>query len=80
VVAVAFYSSFEKIVKSSAKFSSMRDYLATHFWWNNSQNYLWYPVDLTPQSNNDTMMSRLINNMSFLDIWLAQKNITDIKR
>jgi hypothetical protein len=80
VVAVAFYSSFENIVKSSAEFSSMRDYLATRFWWNNSQNYLWYPVELTPQSNNDTMASRLINNMSFPDIWLAQKNITDIKR
>jgi hypothetical protein len=58
----------------------MRDYLATLFWWNNSQNYLWYPVDLTPHSNNDTTGSRLINNMMFPHIWLAQNNITYIKR
>ena len=49
------------------------------FWWNNSRNYLWYLVELTPQSNNDTIGSRLINNMTFPHIWLAQ-NITNIKR
>jgi hypothetical protein len=35
---------------------------------------------MTPQSNNDTMGSRLINNMMFPHIWLDQKHITDIKR
>jgi hypothetical protein len=58
----------------------MRDYLATLFWWNSNRNYLWYPVELTPQSNNDTTGSRLINNMVFPHIWLAQNNITYIKR
>jgi hypothetical protein len=57
----------------------MRDYLAALFWSNNSQNYLWYPIELTSQSNNYTMGSRLINNMMFPHIWLAQKNITYIK-
>jgi hypothetical protein len=58
----------------------MRDYLAALFWWNSSQNYLWYPIEMTPQSNNDTTGSRLINNMTFPHIWMAQKNITEIKR
>jgi hypothetical protein len=58
----------------------MRDYLAALFWWNSRRNYLWYPVELTPQSNNDTTGSRLINSMTFPHIWLAQNNITDIKR
>jgi hypothetical protein len=58
----------------------MRDYLVALFLWNNIQNYLWYPVELTPQRNNDTTGSRLINNMMFPHIWLAQKNIIDIKR
>jgi hypothetical protein len=52
----------------------------TLFWWNNSRNYLWYPVEMTPESNNDTCGSRLINSMTFPHIWLAQNNITDIKR
>jgi hypothetical protein len=58
----------------------MRYYLATLFWWNNSQKYLWYPVEMSPQSNNDTTRLRLINNMEFPHIWLAQNNITDINR
>jgi hypothetical protein len=58
----------------------MRDYLAALFWWNSSRNYLWYPVELTPESNNDTTGSRLINSMTFPHIWLAQKNIINIKR
>jgi hypothetical protein len=57
----------------------MRYYLATLFRWNNSQNYLWYSVEMTPQSNNDTTGSRLINNMALPHIWLAQENITDIQ-
>jgi hypothetical protein len=43
----------------------MRYYLATLFRWNNSQNYFWYSVEMTPQRNNDTTGSRLINNMAF---------------
>jgi hypothetical protein len=58
----------------------MRDFLAELFWWNSSQNYLWYPLELTLKSNNDTTRSRLINIMTFPHIWLAQNNITDIKR
>jgi hypothetical protein len=58
----------------------MRDYLVALFWWNNSHKYLWYPIELTPQSNNDTTGSRLIKNMMFPYIWLDQNNITDIKR
>ena len=46
------------------EFCNMRDYLATLFWWNSSHNYLWYLVELTPQSNNDTTGWRLINNMT----------------
>jgi hypothetical protein len=49
-------------------------------WWSSSQNYLWYFIELTTQSNNDTMGSRIIDNMTFPHIWLAQNNITDIKR
>jgi hypothetical protein len=43
-------------------------------------NYLWYLIEMTPQSNNDTTVSRLINIMVFTHIWLAQNNIIDIKR
>ena len=57
----------------------MRDYLAALFWWNNIWNYLWYLVEMTPQSNNDTMGSRLINNMELPHIWLAQQNIIEIQ-
>jgi hypothetical protein len=58
----------------------MRDYLAALFWWNNSQNYLWYHVEMTPQSNNKTTGSIIINNMMVPYIWLAPQKITDIKR
>jgi hypothetical protein len=58
----------------------MRDYLAALFWWSSSRNYLWYPIEMTSQSNNDTTGSRLIDNMMSPHIWLAQNNITDIKR
>jgi hypothetical protein len=54
----------------------MRDYLATQFWWSNNQNYLWYLIEMITQSNNDTMGYRLINIITFLDIWFAPKNIT----
>jgi hypothetical protein len=57
----------------------MRYYLAALFRWNSSRNYLWYSVEMTPQSNNDTTGSRLINNMASPHIWLAQENITDIQ-
>jgi hypothetical protein len=30
------------------EFCSMRDYLVARFWWDSSQNYLWYPVEMTP--------------------------------
>jgi hypothetical protein len=56
----------------------MRCYLATLFRWNNSWNYLWYSVEMTPERNNDTAGSRLINNMALPHIWLAQENITNI--
>ena len=62
-----------------AEFCSMRYYFAALFRWNNSWNYLWYSVEMTPQSNNDTTGSRLINNMVSPHIWLAQENITDIQ-
>jgi hypothetical protein len=58
----------------------MQDYLAAHFWWNSSRNYLWCPIELTLDINNENMVSRLINNMDFPYIWLAQNNITYIKR
>jgi hypothetical protein len=58
----------------------MRDYLVALFWWRNNTNYLWYPIELTSQSNNDTMGSRLIENMTSPHIWLSQNNISDIKR
>ena len=61
------------------EFSSMRYYLAALFRWGSSWNYLWYPVEMTPQSNNDTTGSRLIDSMVFPHIWLAQENITDIQ-
>jgi hypothetical protein len=35
---------------------------------------------MTTQSNNDTMRSRIINNMTFPHIWLAQNKIKYIKR
>jgi hypothetical protein len=38
----------------------MRYYLAALFRWDSSWNYLWYSVEMTPQSNNDTTGSRLI--------------------
>jgi hypothetical protein len=47
-----------------AKFCSMGYYLATLFRWNNSWNYLWDYVEMTPQSNSDTTGLRLINNMA----------------
>jgi hypothetical protein len=56
----------------------MRDYIAVLFWWSSSRNYLWYPVEMTSQSNNDTTMFRLIEKVLFPHIWLAQKNITYI--
>jgi hypothetical protein len=48
-----------------AESCSMRYYLATLFRWDNSWNYLWYFVEMTPQSNNDTMGSRLIKTWRF---------------
>jgi hypothetical protein len=57
----------------------MRYYLVTLFSWNSIQNYLWYSVEMTPQRNNDTAKSRLINNMALPHIWLAHENITDIQ-
>ena len=58
----------------------MRDYLAVLFWWRRSWNYLLYPVEMTSQSNNDTVGYRIIDKMMFPHIWLVQRNITDIKR
>jgi hypothetical protein len=58
----------------------MRYYLVALFRWNISWKYLWYLVEVTPQSNNDTMGSRLIDLMELPHIWLAQENITDIQR
>jgi hypothetical protein len=57
----------------------MRYYIAALFRWNNIQNYVWYSVEMTPQRNNDTVGSRLINNMVLPHIWLDQENITDIQ-
>jgi hypothetical protein len=57
----------------------MRYYLAALFRWDNSWNYLWYSVEMTPQSNNDTTGSRLINNMVVPYIWFSKNNITDIQ-
>ena len=57
----------------------MRYYFATLFRWNSSGNYLWYSIEMTPQSSNDTAGLRLINNMVLPHIWLAQENITDIQ-
>ena len=53
----------------------MRYYLVTLLFRDKSQIYLWYPIVLSPQSNNDTMGSRLIDSMAFPHIWLAQENI-----
>ena len=41
--------------------------------------YLWYSLDMTPQSNNDTTGSRLINNMTSPPIWLSKEDIIDIQ-
>ena len=57
----------------------MRYYLAELFRWDSSWKYLWYPVEMTPQSNNVTMGSRLIDSMVLPHIWLAQENITKIQ-
>jgi hypothetical protein len=56
----------------------MRYYLVALFRWYSSWNYHWYPIEMTPQKNNDTARSRLINIMAFPHIWLAQENITYI--
>jgi hypothetical protein len=56
----------------------MRYYLATLFRWDNTWNYLWYFLDMTLESNNDTMGLRLINSMASPHIWFAQEDITDI--
>ena len=58
----------------------MRDYLVTLFWWTSSLNYLWYPIEMTSHSNIENTRSRPIDNMMFPNIWLAQNNITNIKR
>jgi hypothetical protein len=63
-----------------ANFCSMKYYLAALFRWDISRNHLWYPVEMTPHSNNDTIGSRLIDSMVHPHIWLAQENITDIQR
>jgi len=55
------------------------DLFATLFYRDSSRNYLKYPIDMTPQSNNDTTGSRFINNMTSPHIWLAQENITEIQ-
>jgi hypothetical protein len=66
--------------REEAKLCRMRDNFVALFYQHSSQNYLWYPVEMIPQSNNDTTGSRLINNMVLPHIWLSQKNITDIQR
>jgi hypothetical protein len=58
----------------------MRDYIAALFWWRSSQNYLWYPIEMTSQSNNETTGSRFIDIMTSPHIWLAQNKIKYIKR
>jgi hypothetical protein len=60
-----FLLSYEK-----DKLCDMRDYFAKLFCRDNSLNYIWYHVGLTPQSNNDSTWSRLINNMKPPHIWL----------
>jgi hypothetical protein len=83
MVAVSFCSPSEQIVKKlnfEILNCGMRYYLATLFRWKSSQNYLWYSVEMTPQGNNDTVGSRLINNMVLPHIWLSQENITNIQR
>ena len=57
----------------------MRYYLVTLFRWDSSWNYLWYSVEMTSQSNNDTTRSRLINSMALPHIWLAQEDIAYIQ-
>ena len=57
----------------------MRYYVAALFRWGSSWNYLWYHVEMTPQSNNDTTGLRLVDSMVFQHIWLSQENITDIQ-
>jgi len=44
--------------------------------WDSSSKNIWYHVEMTPQRNNDTLGSRLIDNMELPQIWLAQNNIT----
>ena len=61
------------------EFCSIIYYLVALFRWDNSWNYLLYPIEMTPQSNNDTTGSRLIDNMMLPHIWLAQENITYIQ-
>ena len=73
VLLLSFWTDCEE-----AKFGSMRYYLATLFMWNSSWNYLWYSIEMTPQKNNDTAGSRLINSMALPHIWLAQENTMDI--
>jgi hypothetical protein len=51
------------------KLFGMRDYFETLFCRDSSRNYLWNPVEMTPQSNNETTSSRLINNMTLPHIW-----------
>jgi hypothetical protein len=70
VVAVSLCSPFEQIVKK-LKFCSMRYYLAALFRWDSSWNYLWYPIEMIPQSNNDTTGLRPIDSMALPHIWLA---------
>ena len=46
------------------KLFCMRDYFVTLFCQDNSLNYHWYPIEVSPQSNNGAMRSRLINNIT----------------
>jgi hypothetical protein len=57
----------------------MRYYLVALFRWDSSWNNLWYPIEMTPQSNNDTTGLILIDSMVLPHIWMAQENITDIQ-
>jgi hypothetical protein len=45
----------------------------TLFRWNNSRNYLWYSVEMSPQSNNDTTGVRLIKNMALPHLLLTHR-------
>jgi hypothetical protein len=57
----------------------MRYYLMELFRWDISRNHLRYPIEMTPQCNNDTTGSRIIDSMMLPHIWLAKENITDIQ-